>query len=791
MFGRGWTWPVRIRSVGDLVPYREAVGSCVLLQDDGLLLGIRLGGLDQEALDHENLAAAMSAVSGVLYGFESLQVQLGFFQRRRKWSRDGEESQDGSVLCGLGRLERRRLGAYTVDTSSAILFVTLPGKERKEGPGAALEASIELAARVAGLLSPLRSFLSMEVLSSSSLLGVLSDLLSGQAPSFEPKSTWSEVARIVGVDLGGAGIQLAESCVSVASLRRFPEDPASILGPLGEVDGNLTVWFRWRSLRRDAAKAELEKRAKQWRDAAVTLRTFVENLQKGFAAKADGDAEASHKSEVVEEASRIVARGEQSIGELALSIWAHGPDAEAARRLRGVAVSRLVPLGYEFFKELRVGEVPTFAANLPGAWFGDRRELLVSKEAAARLLPLPSAPPNEDRCEHPSFRGFGAPLLLVSRRDEVQPVPLGTGDSWHTLLMGGTGSGKSHFLAFLIQRIYREYPFSRFLVIDRGGSLGTLCSLLRGELVEPGTEGGRLAPIRRLGEPEELRRCREWVQRLFEARLERSLEPSEVEGVGRAFRTLSRSGIPNGFDGLRSQLESSQLRQVCAEFCSDGVHGDLFAPENEGADLSARLVVVEMAGLRERGRVIEDAVADYVLCEAEAQLAKAVLSFLVFEEFLTLIERGFWRDRALRLLRTLRKDQGALLAVIQDAHALFESEEVGSALLTNMSTVVHCGPRPSGDARWDRAMEQVGLTAAQREQVGGLQRAKDYAAFHLATGKLVCGRLPIGPEFRAVARPRRAGDPDGLEEAIEQAQVPTWLRGAGAEEIAEMMEGES
>jgi type IV secretion system protein TrbE len=256
-----------------------------------------------------------------------------------------------------------------------------------------------------------------------------------------------------------------------------------VLDQLLKISCNFYAVTEWTPLRQDKAIKEVTKRRKHF------------NMSKSsFISQANDPTKVNQRDVLIDESKqadiedlggclRELGAG-ASIGEYSFTLVLYDTNKAAINKqvgeFTGIFSNASGTLFAETYNQLNV-----FFATIPGNYAVNLRKLLLLNTNYADLSFLFTIRPGEQWNNH-----LNAEYLAVLETSNSTPyfLNLHNGEVAHTLILGGTGSGKSFFCNFLLASTQKYEPFT--YIFDVGGSFESLTHIYGGSYLNVGTESG-------------------------------------------------------------------------------------------------------------------------------------------------------------------------------------------------------------------------------------------------------------------------------------------------------------
>jgi type IV secretion system protein TrbE len=330
----------------------------------------------------------------------------------------------------------------------------------------------------------------------------------------------------------------------------------------------------------------------------------------------------------------------------------------------------------------RIETVNTFDAflgSLPGDGHHNLRRPLLSSLNVVDLLPITSVWPGLEHNPSPFFPAESPALIWTTSSAGSEGagstpfrVNLHDSDVGHSLIIGGTGAGKSTLMGFLCAQFLR-YPNAQCFIFDKGMSAKLMCDAVGGQHydIQPGDARLQFQPLAKLDRPGERAWALDWVETLFTLQ-KIDITPTRRNSIERALEMVA--DMPRGdrtITSLMMQLQDTDLRAALAPYTGEGVYGYLLDAHQDGLT-DGSFQVFEMHRLMDLGDKITIPVLLYLFHRLEERLDAGRPTIIVIEEAWQPLTSDSFADKIKEWLLTLRKRNAAVVLVTQSLAQLYE-----------------------------------------------------------------------------------------------------------------------
>jgi len=519
----------------------------------------------------------------------------------------------------------------------------------------------------------------------------------------------------------GLGPLIDHRRLAIVAIDGLPAESAP--GILNALD-LMPLTYRWSSrfmfLDEHEARERLERTRKKWQQK---VRPFLDQLFQTASRSLDQDA------------ASMVAETEDAIAEAASGLVAFGyytavivlfDEDEAALRDKAEAVRRLVQSEGFGARIETLNATEAFLGSLPGNWYSNVREPLISTRNLADLIPLNSVWSGAEIAPCPFYPEGSPPLMQVASGSTPFRLNLHIDDVGHTLVFGPTGSGKSTLLA-LIAAQFRRYDRAQVFAFDKGGSMLPLTLAVGGDHYDIGTGAGEGAlafcPLSELASEADRAWASEWIETLIVLQGV-TVTPDHRNAVSRQIE-LMVAARGRSLSDFVSGVQMREIKDALHAYTVDGPMGQLLDAETDGLALGAfqTFEVEELMTMGERNLV---PVLLYLFRRIERRLTGAP-SLIILDEAWLMLGHPAFRDKIREWLKVLRK---ANCAVILATQSISDAERSGiiDVLKESCPTKI-CLPNGAAREPGTREFyERIGFNERQIEIVATAVPKREYYA---------------------------------------------------------------
>ncbi len=462
-----------------------------------------------------------------------------------------------------------------------------------------------------------------------------------------------------------------------------------------------------------------------------------------------------HLAEDAQDALVELTVGDVAYGYYNMTLLALGDTPRQAESAVDLLASSLRANGYTIVRE-RHGLLAALLSTFPGNASATLRWRLASTANLADLAPIRTISPGEPT--HPLFsRVLGRDVPALCRFVTPHGVAFDfnphEGDLGHTVVIGGSGSGKTSLLTLLISQ-FQKYTPSQTYIFDKDHSLMMATVLLGGKHIDMGRAGTARAmnPVRVMMENGDDARLRMWIEILVGAdgNAVSGAESTTINGAIQALRRSPASGwklsaiyalIAGQDQALAYKLGSYvDLSELDGGYGGVGSHSSYF--DNAEDDFSlTHIVGMECGGILDDKKVASPFM-DYAFYCIERSLDGATPTLIYVEEAWYMLSNPAFASKMEDWLRTFRKKRAFIVFATQALDEIARLPNIGS-FLSNIPTQIFLPSMKSN------VHEQAGLyrdlfgtTEAQMELLAHAIPKRDYLLVRPTVTRLVNTQMP-------------------------------------------------
>lgn len=399
-----------------------------------------------------------------------------------------------------------------------------------------------------------------------------------------------------------------------------------------------------------------------------------------------------------QEALVEVTAGDVAFGYYNMTILALGRSPREVNRAVDVVASSLRAGGYTITRE-RQGLMSAFLGSLPGNSRTLLRKYLASSSNVADLCPIRTI--SRGQPTHPLFsrmlnREVPAHIRFMTPYGVPYDFNLHAEDVGHTVVIGGTGSGKSTIMSLLLAQFQKFFPCQSF-IFDKDRSMALMSVLLGGQhidMADPHGKGVKINPVgRMLQDGDDLALLR-WIGVLLSS-VDARLSGDDQEELGAKIQQLK--SLPKHswrLSTLYSLLSGSNKRLALklAPYVdrsdtdgsfAKGAFSEFFDNEEDAFSLS-HLVCMETGRLLQSEQIAAPFM-DYAFYCIEKQLDGQTPTFIYVEEAWYMLANPIFEEKINDWLRTFRKKRAFVVFATQSPEEL-QKLQSWAAFVINVPT---------------------------------------------------------------------------------------------------------
>ena len=736
-------------SFADLLPYAGLVAPGVLLLKDGsLMAGWYFAGPDSESstdVERNEVSRLINAVlarlgSGWMIQVEAVRVPAQAYpasedchfpdavtraidnERRRRFEANaGHFESEHALIVTYRPSERRRSGlsryVYSDDESRSTSFADKTLET--------FLTSIREVEQYLGNVLSIRRMQTQEVEDEGSvrrarydeLLQFVRFCITGENHPIRLPEIPMYLDFVVTAEFHhGLSPLIDDRYLAVVGIDGFPAE--SWPGILNALD-LMPLTYRWSSrfmfLDDQEARTRLERTRKKWQQK---VRPFFDQLFQTNSRSIDQDA------------VLMVAETEDAIGQASSGLVAYGYYTPVVvifdgdeRRLRdkAEAVRRLIQAEGFGARIETLNATEAFLGSLPGNWYANIREPLISTRNLADLIPLNAVWSGSPTAPCPFYPPRAPPLMQVASGSTPFRLNLHTDDVGHTLVFGPTGSGKSTLLA-LIAAQFRRYADAQLFCFDKGRSMFPLAVAAGGDHYDVGAgEGLSFCPLAELEDDTDRAWAAEWIETLV-ALQGVKVTPDHRNAIARQV-ALMANARGRSLSDFVSGVQLREIKDALHSYTVDGPMGHLLDAEQDGL-LMSEFQTFEIEQLMNMGERNLVPVLLYLFRRIEKRLTGAP-SLIILDEAWLMLGHPTFRDKIREWLKVLRK---ANCAVVLATQSISDAERSGiiDVLKESCPTKIclpNGGARETGTREF---YERIGFNERQIEIVATAIPKREY-----------------------------------------------------------------
>ncbi len=736
-------------SFADLLPYAGLVApGVVLLKDGSLMAGWYFAGPDSESstdVERNEVSRLINAVLARLGSGWMIQVEAVRVPAQAYPAREDCHFPD-PVTRAIDNERRRRFEANAghFESEHALILTYRPSERRKSGlsryvysddesrstsfADKTLETfltSIREVEQYLGNVLSIRRMQTQEVEDEGSVRRARYDELfqfvrfciTGENHPIRLPEIPMYLDFVVTAEFHhGLSPMVDDRYLAVIGIDGFPAE--SWPGILNALD-LMPLTYRWSSrfmfLDDQEARARLERTRKKWQQK---VRPFFDQLFQTQSRSIDQDA------------VLMVAETEDAIGQASSGLVAYGYytpvviifDSEERRlREKAEAVRRLIQAEGFGARIETLNATEAFLGSLPGNWYANIREPLISTRNLADLIPLNAVWSGSPTAPCPFYPPGAPPLMQVASGSTPFRLNLHVDDVGHTLVFGPTGSGKSTLLA-LIAAQFRRYAGAQLFCFDKGRSMFPLTVAAGGDHYDVGAgEGLSFCPLAELKDDTDRAWSAEWIETLV-ALQGVKVTPDYRNAIARQI-ALMANARGRSLSDFVSGVQLREIKDALHSYTVDGPMGHLLDAEQDGL-LMSEFQTFEIEQLMNMGERNLVPVLLYLFRRIEKRLTGAP-SLIILDEAWLMLGHPTFRDKIREWLKVLRK---ANCAVVLATQSISDAERSGiiDVLKESCPTKIclpNGGARETGTREF---YERIGFNERQVEIVATAIPKREY-----------------------------------------------------------------
>lgn len=438
-----------------------------------------------------------------------------------------------------------------------------------------------------------------------------------------------------------------------------------------------------------------------------------------------------------------------------MTLLAQGNSPKEASRAVDLLSTRMRSAGYTITRE-RQGIYSGFLGSLPGNFALQARKYLVSIENLADLAPIRTISTGQP--QHQLFSDcLGRPAQAHVRFMTPLGVPfdfnLHAEDLGHTVVIGGSGSGKTSFMQLIVAQFQKYFPANTF-IFDKDRSMALLSVLMSGSHIDlsPTAERRpRLNPVKRMLVDGNVLALSSWVSVLIAAQGD-VLTPEEEEKISVAVQKLASMGYLHWRLGtLYSMLHGSDssLARKLAPYIdrSDedgslgkGIYSEFF--DNDDDDLALDSLVCMETGALLANERLSSPFMDYAFYCIEQRLNGQTPTLIYIEEAWYMLANEKFEAKINDWLRTFRKKKAFVIFSTQSPMEL-QVLKSWAAFIANVPTFIFLRSiKDSIEQTADIYRSLFNLNDTQLALISHAMPKRDYVLIKPEVTRLVNATMP-------------------------------------------------
>lgn len=415
------------------------------------------------------------------------------------------------------------------------------------------------------------------------------------------------------------------------------------------------------------------------------------------------------------------------------------------------------------FEQEKAALWPVFMTAIPGACYCGRikREHLVKSTNVANFMPVlgPIVPANK------SIMLMGGPYQTLFAYDPFDKrLPAS-----HTLVFGGTGSGKSFCTNLLILSIASQNPL--IFIIDKGGSYKKLVNMLGGSYIDLSTPGISFNPLE--GKANWRQHAKAYEQILAEmiredqdsniSSYQQLIINRWVETLFQTFREDREVTLSDAYDVLTrvkmynavTEPDLAEVqRRICINFSrwtrlgtrNKSQYAQILDNEKTNVTLDNNIVAFDLLGIekaKDLMNVVFLTINNIILTKVTDPTRLSQKKMIVFDEVWSLLKSEEGAIFIEELYRTMRKYNAMVLSITQDI-ADFADSSIARALLSNTYQYIILRQTNTGNS--SRIRQILDLNESEEELIKSITQIPGlYSEIFLKMAGVGSGKMCIAP----------------------------------------------
>jgi type IV secretion/conjugal transfer VirB4 family ATPase len=573
--------------------------------------------------------------------------------------------------------------------------------------------------------------------------------------------------------VGGLAPRLGRRHIRVIAIEGFPK--ASHPGILAAL-GHLPMEYRWSSrailLDRESAIRLCDKVRSQWQGQT---RRFIDQLLQRF-----GGPVNLYAQEMVADAEEL--RGSVASGEVRLVHYSGNfvcmdEDLDRVEAHAALLVKTIRDLGFGARVE-DVNAVEALLGTFTADGYRNIRRSYFHTLNLCDLLPLTSVWPGLSENPSPLMPPHSPPLLYAATAGST-PFRLhlhARHEVGHTLMVGPVGTGKSTLLATLAAQ-WRRYPRARVFVFDKGYSMFVLTKACGGEFYDIGGRKTAVSfcPLHGLQGAADVKWAVDWLEVLCLLQ-GLNVNPDQRAQLTGAVARVCAKPSP-GLTELCTEVQDESVRDALKDYTLTGTNGHLLDAQHDALG-DGEFVTFEMEHLMGMGEKAVVPVLLYLFHRIERRLDGAP-TLVILDEAWLYLRHELFRERVRQWLRTLRKENAAVVLATQTVSDIYNSP-IRDVVLESTPTKILLPNTEALNTASRQFYDHLGLNDREIELVQKSEPKREYYCVSPLGRRLISlglGRVALS--FVGVNGADERKSVEKLMEAYPERWQSEWLRARG------------
>jgi len=513
--------------------------------------------------------------------------------------------------------------------------------------------------------------------------------------------------------------KVGEKYVQTIAVDGFPGDATpTILTYLGL----MPIEYRWSSrfifMDRHEAMSELGKYRRKWKQK---VRGFVDQLLQTNKSAINQDA--LQKLAETEEAIRIVESGDANYGYYTSVIVLMGEDRAVLEEQAKEVKKTVQDLGFSCRIE-GLNNTEAWLGTLPGHAFPNVRRPLINTLNLSDLLPLAGIWAGSEYCPSPKYPK-NSPALMLGVTGGNTPFRINTfvDDLGHFLVFGGSGAGKSVFLAMYVAQFLR-YLNARVVAFDKNYSQYALCKGVGGDHydIDGPNEEVLFCPLSDIDKPSELSWAIEFIEKLCILQ-GMDFQSHHRNAVDTALKNLSLAKSKTLTEFVAT-VQNLEVREALQYYTMSGPMGRLLDSDRQTFSFQ-RYSCFEISKLINlKNDKISIPVFEVMFHQFENSLNGDPTLLIIDEGWAALMHPDF-RAKFIHWVFELRKQNCIVGFATQSPKTLAKSgilEEIRSSI----GSIIFLANPDANEKERAIYSDELGLSDRQIDIIAGMQKKRDY-----------------------------------------------------------------